>query len=326
MLLEREAARCNWKKAFLALPDRDRERADDRFSALSTDIALSPLNLPLNRYYNMIAYDHSRIKVDYAGKDIYINANLVEVPEAEREYILTQGPLEKTVDDFWLMVWQQQSSVIVMLCNLVEAAREKSYQYWPLEVGHTMVLGEVRQAVALEVTMVDSEVRGHYTTRVFSLTDTVTGENRTVKQFHYADWPDFNVPDSPDNFLAFLQDVRQSGWFSQDSGPPVVHCSAGVGRSGTLCLVDSCLNLPGELTLKRVLDTLVEMRTYRMGLIQTEEQLRFSVDAIVEGLKMLRTGVKERKYLNGKRLKEVDGEEESDDNQTSPKRRKNSQS
>ena len=60
MLLEREAARCNWKKAFLALPDRDRERADDRFSALSTDIALSPLNLPLNRYYNMIAYDHSR--------------------------------------------------------------------------------------------------------------------------------------------------------------------------------------------------------------------------------------------------------------------------
>ena len=69
--------------------------------------------------------------------------------------------------------------------------------------------------------MVDSEVRGHYTTRVFSLTDTVTGESRTVKQFHYADWPDFNVPDSPDNFLAFLQDVRQSGWFSQDSGPPV---------------------------------------------------------------------------------------------------------
>ena len=68
------------------------------------------------------------------------------------------------------------------------------------------------------------------------------------------------------------------------------------------------------------------MRTYRMGLIQTEEQLRFSVDAIVEGLKMLRAGVKERKYLNGKRLKELDGEDESDDNQTSPKRRKNSQS
>ena len=83
--------------------------------------------------------------------------------------------------------------------------------------------------------MVDSEVRGHYTTRVFSLTDTVTGENRTVKQFHYADWPDFNVPDSPDNFLAFLQDVRQSGWFSQDSGPPVGQFSDQHSTASHIC-------------------------------------------------------------------------------------------
>ena len=105
------------------------------------------------RYYNVLAYDHSRVIVHHDDKEIYINANVVKVAKADRKYILAQGesalgggiirlwfipgPLEKTVDDFWLMIYQQNSSMVVMLCNCVEMNRDKSWPYWPSEVGGT---------------------------------------------------------------------------------------------------------------------------------------------------------------------------------------------
>eukprot|EP00092_Neocalanus_flemingeri_P030624 GFUD01033252.1.p1 GENE.GFUD01033252.1~~GFUD01033252.1.p1 ORF type:complete len:379 (-),score=103.23 GFUD01033252.1:121-1257(-) len=333
MLLEREAAYNNWKKSFQEI--QEKELNCERFTRLSTSVADSDSNISLNRYYNVIAYDHSRVILHHDDKEVYINANIVRVPQANREYILTQGPLEKTVDDFWLMVFQQNSSTVVMLCNCIEMNRDKSWQYWPLEVGHTMVLGESRDGVGLEVTMVHSENKGHFIVRTFTLTDTVSGVKRKIKHFHYVDWPDFNVPESPDHFLEFLLEVRQSGCFLEPSGPPVVHCSAGIGRSGTLILVDSCLVLAGmgeELSLSMVVETLMNTRTYRMGLIQTEDQLRFSVDAIVQGIKQLGLEQGEKKavggqHVNGKRLKEHDvGEGEERENQASAKKRKNSQS
>ena len=178
----------------------------------------------------------------------------------------------------------------------------KSWQYWPLEVGHTMVLGEDRDGLELEVSLVNCEDRGHFLVRSFVLTDTGSGDKRKVKQYHYLDWPDFNVPKSPKHFLEFLYAIRDSGCFSENSGPPIgknytpkkthlnsfklsVHCSAGIGRSGTLVLVDTCLVLASmgiRLDLKLVLETLLDMRTYRKGLIQTEQQLKFSVDAIIQ--------------------------------------------
>jgi len=333
MLLEREAAYNNWKKSFQEI--QEKELNCERFTRLSTTVADSNTNISLNRYYNVIAYDHSRVIAHHDDTEIYINANVVKVPQANREYILTQGPLEKTVDDFWLMVFQQNSSTVVMLCNCVEMNRDKSWQYWPLEVGHTMVLGEGREGVGLEVTMVHSENRGHYINRTFTLTDTVSGVKRKIKHFHYVDWPDFNVPESPDHFLEFLLEVRQSGCFLESCGPPVVHCSAGIGRSGTLILVDTCLVMAGmgeELSVSTVVETLLDMRTYRMGLIQTEDQLRFSVDAIVQGIKQLGLEQGEKKaggvlHVNGKRLKEHDvGEGEERENHASAKKRKNSQS
>jgi len=334
MLLETESAYNNWKKSFQEI--QEKELNCERFTRLSTSVADSNSNITLNRYYNVIAYDHSRVIVQHDDKEIYINANIVKVPKANREYILTQGPLEKTIDDFWLMVFQQKSSTVVMLCNCIEMNRDKSWQYWPLEVGHTMVLGEGREGVGLEVTMVNSENRGHYIIRTFTLTDTVTGTRRKIKHYHYVDWPDFNVPESPDHFLEFLLEVRQSGCFLESSGPPVVHCSAGIGRSGTLILVDSCLVLAGmgeELSLSMVVGILLDMRTYRMGLIQTEDQLRFSVDAIVQGIKQLGLEQGEKKvagtqHVNGKRLKEQDvmEEEEERENHANAKKRKNSQS
>jgi len=306
MLLEREAALHNWKKTFHEI--QEKELSSERFTSLTTSVADDYANFPLNRYYNVIAYDHSRVILHHDEKEIYINASVVKVPQAGREYILSQGPLENTVDDFWLMIYQQNSSIVVMLCNCIEMNRDKSWQYWPLEVGHTMVLGETREGLGLEVTMVHCEDRGHYIVRTFTLTDTISRVKRKIKQYHYIDWPDFNVPESPDLFLEFLLEFRKSGCFSDSCGPPVVHCSAGIGRSGTLILVDSSLVLAAlgeELTLSSVVESLLDMRTYRMGLIQTEDQLRFSVEAIVKGVKKIGLEQGEKKvvqHVNGKRV------------------------
>ena len=176
----------------------------------------------LRRYHNVLAYDHSRALItDPDDKDLYINANLVKSPGSGREYMLTQGPLPTTVDDFWSMIFQYNSSVIVMLCSCVENNRSKSWQYWPVEVGHTMVLGDVREGLELEVTQTSVEDLGHYMIRNFVLTDLVTGEKRKIKQLHYLDWPDFNVPKSPKLFLEFLHEFRESGAFLESTGPPV---------------------------------------------------------------------------------------------------------
>merc|ERR1711942_220856 len=104
------------------------------------------------------------------------------------------------------------------------------------------------------------------------------------------DWPDFNVPESPDLFLEFLMEFRKSGCFKESCGPPIVHCSAGIGRSGSFILVDICLVLASkgeELSLKRVINILLDLRTQRMGLIQTDDQLKFSAKAIVKGINNL---------------------------------------
>ncbi|CAL1277087.1 unnamed protein product [Larinioides sclopetarius] len=194
-------------------------------------------NKNLNRYRDVNPFDHSRVRLQRGDKD-YINASLVEVPSADRSYILTQGPLPVTTGHFWLMVWEQKSKAILMLNRIIEKN---------------------------------------------------TSENsREILQFHYTTWPDFGVPESPEAFLNFLFSVRESGVLNSNYGPPVVHCSAGIGRSGTFCLVDSCLvlieknNDPNSINIRQ---QLLEMRHYRMGLIQTPDQLRFSYVAIIEGAK-----------------------------------------
>jgi len=329
MLLEREAKHNDWRKSFLDIETK--VYTSDKFTCLTNDVSLRRSNSLLNRYPNVSAYDHSRVHISHNNEDLYINANLVRSTEADRKYILTQGPLKETVDDFWLMVYQYNSPTIVMLCSCYENNMPKSWQYWPLEVGHTMVLGEDREGLELEVSLVNCEDRGHFLVRSFVLTDTGAGEKRKVKQYHYLDWPDFNVPKSPKHFLEFLYAIRDSGCFSENSGPPIVHCSAGIGRSGTLVLVDTCLVLASmgvRLDLKLVLETLLDMRTYRKGLIQTEQQLKFSVDAIIQGMKEMDVGEETDRAIhhNGKRLKDTDADDDDNETHSNAKKRKNSQS
>jgi len=244
--------------------------------------ALRPENKALNRYRDVYPFDHSRVPLKSVAKTDYINASLVEVEDVKRKYILTQGPLGNTVDHFWSMVWEQNSKAVIMLNRVIEKGTLKCHPYWPQNTGDRYECEESGLVVSN-----DSCIPGkHYNLTSLSLTNK-EGESRTVLHFHYTTWPDFGVPTSPDTFLEFLGAVRDSGSLEETVGPAIIHCSAGIGRSGSFILVDSCLlkaenEGPDSVNIRQ---TLLNMRTYRMGLIQTEEQLKFSYLSILEGAK-----------------------------------------
>lgn len=138
------------------------------------------------------------------------------------------------------------------------------------------------------VKFLSEDVKSYYTVHLLRLENTHTGEARTISHFHYTTWPDFGVPESPASFLNFLFKVRESGSLDPEHGPAVIHCSAGIGRSGTFSLVDTCLVLMEKRNDINIKQLLLNMRKYRMGLIQTPDQLRFSYMTIIEGAKFLR--------------------------------------
>lgn len=250
-------------------------------------VAKLPVNRNLNRYRDVSPYDHSRVKLENSEND-YINASLVMVEEAQRAYILSQGPLRNTCGHFWLMIWEQCSKAVIMLNRVIEKGSEKCAQYWPTTEELQMSFTDTGFVVRL----LSEEDQSYYTIRVLELQNIMTGESREIYHFHYTTWPDFGVPESPASFLNFLFKVRESGSLGPEHGPSVVHCSAGIGRSGTFALVDTCLVLmdrrknPSSVDIQKVL---LDMREYRMGLIQTPDQLRFSYMAVIEGAKFLLT-------------------------------------
>ncbi|XP_033980794.1 tyrosine-protein phosphatase non-receptor type 2 [Trematomus bernacchii] len=267
-----------WQKLYLEIRNQSHE--------CSYKVAKYPENRNRNRYRDVSPFDHSRVKLESTDND-YINASLVVMEEAQRSYILTQGPLRNTCGHFWLMIWEQKTKAIVMLNRVIEKGSEKCAQYWPTAEEREMAFRDTR----FLVTLLSEDIKSYYTTRVLELQNISTGEKREIYHFHYTTWPDFGVPDSPASFLNFLFKVRESGALGRDHGPAVVHCSAGIGRSGTFSLVDTCVVLmdkrkdPSSVDIK---STLLDMRKHRMGLIQTPDQLRFSFMAVLEGSKCIK--------------------------------------
>ncbi|XP_054237937.1 tyrosine-protein phosphatase non-receptor type 2 isoform X2 [Indicator indicator] len=294
-------------------------------------VAKYPENRNRNRYRDVSPYDHSRVKLQNTEND-YINASLVVIEEAQRYYILTQGPLPNTCCHFWLMVWQQQTKAVVMLNRIVEKDSVKCAQYWPTREEDVMTFSET----GFRVRLVSEDIKSYYTVHLLQLENInylqcleirifsflimleiklLSGESRMIFHFHYTTWPDFGVPESPASFLNFLFKVRESGSLSPEHGPAVVHCSAGIGRSGTFSLVDTCLVLmekkdPFSVDIKKVL---LDMRKYRMGLIQTPDQLRFSYMAVIEGAKFIMGD-----STIQKRWKELSKEDQAPSSEQSP--------
>ncbi|CAL4129724.1 unnamed protein product, partial [Meganyctiphanes norvegica] len=193
-------------------------------------------NKPKNRYANVIAYDHSRVVLqtleNVSGSD-YINANNCDGYRKQNAYIATQGPLPETFGDFWRMCWEQRTSTIVMMTKLEERTRIKCDQYWPNRMSATETYG------IMHVTLTDLQELATYTVRTFQLQRSGSLDRREVRQFQFTAWPDHGVPDHPTPFLMFLKRVRQVN--PPETGPIIVHCSAGVGRTGAFIVIDAML-------------------------------------------------------------------------------------
>ncbi|KAM6454975.1 tyrosine-protein phosphatase non-receptor type 1 [Liasis olivaceus] len=281
MEIEKEFQRLDQADSWAAIYQDIKHEASD----FPCKVAKHPRNKNRNRYRDVSPFDHSRIKLQQGDND-YVNASLIKMEEAHRSYILTQGPLPNTCGHFWEMIWEQKSRGVVMLNRVMEKGSIKCAQYWPQKEEKEMFFEDTN----FTLTLISEDIKSYYTVRELELNNLITHETREILHFHYTTWPDFGVPESPASFLNFLFKVRESGSLNPEHGPIVVHCSAGIGRSGTFCLVDTCLLLmdkrkdPSSVDIKQVL---LEMRKYRMGLIQTADQLRFSYLAVTEGAKFI---------------------------------------
>ncbi|XP_069767906.1 tyrosine-protein phosphatase non-receptor type 3-like [Narcine bancroftii] len=232
-------------------------------------------NMDRNRYKDVLPYDVTRVVLD--GSEDYINANYVNMEICNttilNKYIATQGPLHHTCPHFWQTVWEQGSSLIVMLTTLTERGRVKCHQYWP-DPPETCKYGN------FQVTCHSEDCSIAYVFREMTLANLETGLERVVSHLQYVAWPDHGVPDDSMDFFDFVAFVRKKR-IGRDNEQVIVHCSAGIGRTGVLIAMETAICLIENGQPVYPLDIVRRMRDQRAMMIQTSNQYKFVCEAIL---------------------------------------------
>jgi protein tyrosine phosphatase len=241
-------------------------------------------NTSKNRYRDILAYDDTRVRLVTTQND-YINANHVSVTVGKQQfwYIASQGPMNSTLADFWQMIWENQIHVVAMVTSEMEKGVQKCAAYWPSELGDQSVWRN------FEVTLLRARSNDAYTIRGLQVRNTETGEKRVVWQLHYTGWPDHGVPSDPFKFLMFVDELRNIRHRVSPSNhaalPTLIHCSAGIGRTGVLIMVESALaRLENDLPIVFA-STLNEIREQRAGMVQTVDQYKFCSETLIATIK-----------------------------------------
>ncbi|XP_068188602.1 tyrosine-protein phosphatase non-receptor type 22 isoform X2 [Antennarius striatus] len=233
-------------------------------------------NVKKNRYKDIVPFDHSRVKLSlHTSKNDadYINASFIQGVSGSRAYIATQGPLPHTILDFFRMIWEYEIKVVVMACREFEMGKKKCERYWPQKEGQPFV------CEPFTVYCDSTENRGDFLIRTLQLN--YNKHIRTLKQLHYVNWPDHGVPDSIPPILDMLEEMRTHQ--PHEDVPICIHCSAGCGRTGALCVIDYTWNLLKNQMITSdfsIFNAVQNMRTQRPSLVQTKEQYELVYTAI----------------------------------------------
>jgi len=260
-----------------------RQAAQAIAQRITFEAALDPVNYRRNRYRDVLANDDTRVRLGCRAGSDYINANFIgNFAGTSNTYIACQAPLPATFGDFWRMVWEQNAPLIVMLTPLVEKSRVKAHQYWPGP-------GETERYGPFTVRSHSTTIYKNITIRKFWVT--AEDQTREIVQLHYEEWRDMGVPERPSGLLTLVdvanKFLKRSGSVRGVYGPAVVHCSAGIGRTGTFIAVDIAIQQFLSFGRYSVMDIVHTMREQRFGMVQTEEQYLFIYRAMEEWLSKL---------------------------------------
>ncbi|XP_055030835.2 phosphatidylinositol phosphatase PTPRQ [Misgurnus anguillicaudatus] len=279
LLSYRKSLRPICKKSFLqhveSLCDNDNAKFQEEFAELPKflpDLATSDADLPWNRsknrFTNIKPYNNNRVKLlsepGMPGSD-YINASFVSGYLCPNEFIATQGPLPSTVADFWRMIWETGTRTIVMLTQCFEKGRIRCHQYWPEDNKPVTVFADI------VITKLTEDVRPDWTIRALRVER--HGHYMIVHHFNYTSWPEHGVPESSSTLIQFVKAVRSNR--SNDNTTIVVHCSAGVGRTGVFIALDHLIQHLRDHDFVDIYGLVAELRGERMCMVQNLAQYMF---------------------------------------------------
>ncbi|CAN9502356.1 unnamed protein product [Ophioblennius macclurei] len=271
---------------------KEYESIPRRHPAGECSVALLPESSDKNRFQDVLPYDETRVELIPTKENNtgYINASHIRITVSGQEwsYIASQGPLSSTCQDFWQMVWEQGVSIIAMVTAEEESGREKSFRYWPR-------LGSRHNTVTYGRFKITTRFRtesGCYATTGLKIKHLLAGQERTLWHLQYTDWPDHGCPEDFKGFLTYLEEIqsvrRHTNSISDPKNtnlPVLVHCSAGVGRTGVVILSEimiACLEHNEPLHVPKFL---MALRAQRMMMVQTLSQYTFVYKVLIEYLR-----------------------------------------